>query len=260
MALLATSLAQGLFLSAFTVVLGSLLAWIVGKRVTEVWDERRRRRESDLTALAMFYQAYGEFFATWKLWNAHKRFGREPAGGLARLQSPDDVQWTLLERAAGVEGGFEALLVKLVSERNLDETDRTMLGCFREAYQMLREAIRKNTKLGWQASAADQGTEQRSASTVEPATGAEQYRAFKELAEYVAFRLQERPHKGRLAVPPKPVGLPDVSIEALLDITDRDRFHDDWWTTAANTLDPDRPGRITHPQQEPAPFWESSTR
>ena len=56
------SLGQGLITALFTAVVGSVLAWIVGTEVSYVWDERRRRRESDLAALATFYRLYGEFF------------------------------------------------------------------------------------------------------------------------------------------------------------------------------------------------------
>jgi hypothetical protein len=103
---------QGLITALFTAVVGSALAWLVGTQVSYNWDERRRRRESDLAALAAFYRLYGEFFATWKLWSAH--CDEDYAATLVR---PDQIQWTLLERAEAVEGGFEALLVKVASER-----------------------------------------------------------------------------------------------------------------------------------------------
>jgi hypothetical protein len=51
--MVAASLGQGL-IALFTVVLGSLLAWLVGAQVSYFWDERRRRRESDLATLATF--------------------------------------------------------------------------------------------------------------------------------------------------------------------------------------------------------------
>jgi len=234
MVLLATSLGQGLIIVLF----GSVLAWGVGNAVSYVWDERRRRRESDLAALATFYQVYGEFFATWKLWNAHKRSERKGSEGeLVSLVSPADVQWRLLERAGAAEGGFEALLVKLVSERRLYERDRKLLGCFREAYQMLREAIRDNKSLEWRASRKGKGL------------AFEQYRAFKSLAEYVAFRLKEPSPRPPLAARGKSVRARLAStavttptqehdaIEALLDITHHADFYGQWWKIATEELD-----------------------
>lgn len=213
--ILATSFAQGLIIALFTAVVGSLLAWVVGTQVSYVWDERRRRRESDLAALASFYQLYGEFFATWKLWSSHKRFGATPA-------PPDNLQWSLLERAEAVEGGFEALLVKLASERSLSDDEKRMLGCFREAYQMLRERIRENKPLDWWA-------------TPSGGQGFEQYRAFKALTEYVAFLLEASPKRRLLrTATPKPDR--KEAIAAIGEMTERSKFYGQWWKLATDHL------------------------
>jgi len=214
--MVATSLGQGLIIASFTAVVGSVLAWVVGTSVSYVWDERRRRRESDLTALATFYQLYGQFFATWKLWSSNKRYG-------AKLAPPDQVQWGLLECAENVEGGFEALLVKLASERSLNNDDKLLLGCFREAYQMLREKIRENEPLDWWASPTHSGD------------GFEQYRAFKALAGYVASLLESSP-KQRLLMPAILKPDKDEAIAALDEITKRRKFHDKWWRLATDQL------------------------
>jgi hypothetical protein len=216
----AASLGQGLIIALFTAVVGSVLAWLVGTEVSYVWDERRRRRESDLAALATFYRHYGEFFATWKLWGAHKRYP-------AKVGRPVDIQWRLLERAEEVEGGFESLLVKLASERCLDERDRRMLGCFREAYQMLRERIREDQNLDWWASDIHAGD------------GFKQYRAFKALAEYVAFLLETSP-KRRLLAPATSRPERSQAIATLVEITQRSKFHADWWKLATDELHLDR--------------------
>jgi hypothetical protein len=163
------ALGRGLLIAAFTAVVGSLLAWLIGMRVSYGWDERKRRRESDLAARAAFYENYGEFFATWKLWDAAKVHARTAL-------PPNTVCWDLLERASKAEAGFEALLVKIASERMLSMRDKLLLASFREGYQMLRETIRKNETLDWKASGSKEG--------------ARQYRAFKALAEYIAFLLE----------------------------------------------------------------------
>ena len=72
MPLPAASLWQGLIVVLFGSLVASGLAWVVGSRLTYMWDERKRRRENDLAALASFHQVYGEWFATWKLWSASK--------------------------------------------------------------------------------------------------------------------------------------------------------------------------------------------
>ena len=69
-----------------------LLAASVGSLLAYIWDDLRRRREGDLAALETFYRTYGEFFATWKLWEAHRRYRH------ARWSDPEAV---LLERRGG---------------------------------------------------------------------------------------------------------------------------------------------------------------
>ncbi|GAA0379452.1 hypothetical protein GCM10009530_32600 [Microbispora corallina] len=122
-----------LVVALITLVLG----WLVSNRLTARWDERKKRRELDLLALGVFYEVYGEFFAIWKTWsNAPKS-----------LHEDDDFGRTLLDRAAETEGKLESLLVRLASERKLSDRDCTLLGCFRQAVQSLRESIREKTEL-----------------------------------------------------------------------------------------------------------------
>lgn len=196
------ALPRGLVIAAFTAIVGSLLAWFVGNQVTYRWDERKRRRESDLAALSTFYESYGKWFATWKLWDASKRFPRTTS-------PPQDVKWRLLERASEVEGALEALLVKLASERSLNQDDRLQLACFRESYQCLRERIREDKPLGWLATGESQE--------------AREYRAFKGLSEYVAYLLEAGQTRQRS------VGTWREAIENLLGATMRKDVHDDWW-------------------------------
>lgn len=116
---------------------------IFGPRAAYRWDDLKRRRESDLSDRVRFYRIYGEFFAVWKAWDTH----------LTRpgIHAPSDAQWELLNRAAHVEGEFEALLVKVVSERQLGDQEVRLLACYRQAYQRLRERIREGCRLEWWA-------------------------------------------------------------------------------------------------------------
>lgn len=213
--LLGASIWHGLAIALFTAVVGSLLAWLVGTQVSFVWDERRRRREGDLAALRAFYELYGKWFSTWKLWSSAKHYGKT-------VETPEHLQWRLLERAEEAEGGFEALLVKLVAERQLNETESQLLGCFREGYQMLRESIRENKHLDWWASPKHRGD------------GYAQYRSFKALTAYVAFLLEASP-KGRLR-PAAAFPEEKNSVDAFLDITRPSTYQDAWWEIAADLL------------------------
>lgn len=76
--------------------------------------------------------------------------------------------------------------MKLASERSLNEDDKTDAPLLQEAYQMLRESIRKDLPLDWWASPVHHGQ------------GFEQYPAFKALAEYVAVLLAASPREESL--------------------------------------------------------------
>lgn len=236
MSVVATSLGEQLVV----VAVSAALALSVGSLVAYLWDDLRRRREGDLATVEGFYRTYGEFFATWKLWEAHMG-GEAPAEGSSTsasvqaplraetLAAPADVQWRLLERAAAAEAGFEAVLVTLASERKLADRDIKLLGCFREAYQMLRERIRENERLTWRASPIPD----------EDAVGFKQYLWFKSLAEYVVVTLADSPG------PWPPMGwlwpmrrrtTPDEAARSLRAITWRRAFKGRWWTIAEEEL------------------------
>jgi hypothetical protein len=127
------------FLGALT-LLG--LAWFVGQRLTVNWSLYQKRREQDLETARDFHLLYGEFFAVWKLWNYYHD-AAEPK------TFPDASRWALLDRACEAEGRFEAILVRLASNKELNDKDVEILGQFRQVYQTLRESIRDNIRLEW---------------------------------------------------------------------------------------------------------------
>ena len=153
------SIKAGLSLLVALVTLA--IGWVIGQRLTYRWNIRQKRREFQLSATQQFYAAYGEFFAVWKLWNR-----LEPEDKLR-----EERRWELHKRAAAAEAIIEGTLVKLASELALDGPQLTTLGRFRQSFQQLRQAIRKNRALDW--------------------TYAEhpEYKAFKELATRVAALL-----------------------------------------------------------------------
>lgn len=128
------------------VVLLTLLGgWFVTTRVTDRWDQIKRRREIDLTAAQDFQQLYGEFFAIWKAWNTVARHHLE-------IKNSAEAAWDCLNRAANVEGRVEALLAKISAERELTEHDIAALGGVRQGFQSIRLAIKKKEPLNWWAS------------------------------------------------------------------------------------------------------------
>jgi hypothetical protein len=124
-----------------------VLGWLLGNGIASKWEEVKKRRALELEALGRFYQLYGEFYEVWKLWTVYKK----NSNYLTNYERDPEKAWLLLERAAGVEGGFESLLVRLTQEHVLDPDDIDQLARFREAYQCLRESIRADVTLDWKA-------------------------------------------------------------------------------------------------------------
>jgi hypothetical protein len=176
--------------------------------VTSRWEEIKKRRTLELETLARFYSLYGEFFAVWKLWSVHKK-----SRYLAHHERDSKAVWELLRRAAEVEGGFEAILVRLTQERVLSRSQVTDLARFREAYQCLRQAIRSDRTLDWWNK--EHGD-----------SGHAQYTAFKDLASGVASILSTEP--GRVVRRPVRPS-PDAAMRNLTAATDSSRFRNSWW-------------------------------
>jgi hypothetical protein len=129
-----------------TALVTLLAGWFIGQRITDRWERARKQRELDLSALGELYSSYGEFYAVWKLWNRY----RDP--GDDRFAEPD-TPWELLLRATAAEAGIEALMVKIVTERELAPDEIAALGALRQAYHRLRHVIRRGQGLHWHSSA-----------------------------------------------------------------------------------------------------------
>lgn len=102
---------SGLIIASVAALIGVFIAWAY----TEQREQIRAGHERDLAAVAELYRAYGQFFAAWKVWNAHLRSDeRAPGTRMPRLGMHSDQRRSeLLAQAAEAEGGFEALLVRL---------------------------------------------------------------------------------------------------------------------------------------------------
>ena len=181
-----------------SVVTAALLAWLVGTRVSYLWDEVKRQRESDLAALEAFYDAYGGFFAAWKSWAVFNALPRREDS----FPASDPMAWEILSRAGKAESGFESILVKLASEYAHTDDECRLYAAFRQATQSLREAIRNGKNLEWKAQPLTTANANRidakrpddSLIDEERLNQYRRYRAFKALCEYVAVTLARGPH------------------------------------------------------------------
>lgn len=124
-------------------ILAVALAWLVGNRLTASWNLRQKQNEQAQARADDFFRIYGELFSTWKAWNFLLE-NKEENFALQRLE--------LFKKSASSEGAMEALFVKLCAELVLDDSELTRLGCYRQAYQSLRQAIRAGSKLDWGSS------------------------------------------------------------------------------------------------------------
>lgn len=167
------------------------LGWLVTQRITVAWNLRQKQRESDLATAHDFHRLYGEFFAVWKLWN----YSLTPNRGCTVSRAD------LLLRASSAEAGVESLFVRLSAGRQLKADDIRVLGCFRQAYQRLRETITENEKLDW-------------GSSTHP-----EYLAFKRLATAVALLIVSETSPSRAVA--------KAQADALIRITSNE-WEDNW--------------------------------
>lgn len=127
------------------VLLPLVVGWSLGRFIINYWDEKKKRRELDLETAMQFNKLYGEFKEVSRLWRVVSFTGRRAT----KLILPETTPLDLLKRAAAAEGGVEAIIMKLATERVLEEEDIETLGLFRHAYQKLREAIRDGAYFQW---------------------------------------------------------------------------------------------------------------
>ena len=181
--------------------------WLVTTRVSDHWDQIKRRREADQAAAQEFQRLYGEFYATWQSWNAI-------AKGDIHVGDKGEATRECLDRSARTEGELEALLAKIAAERELSDRDLAVLGAVRQGFKALRKAIRKEEPLPWWGS-----------EVVE-------YTAFKQLAVYTSRLLTSYS-----ASAPAPSN--DEAIGSFRAITSN--MNEKNWTKSAGELDsPDR--------------------
>jgi len=128
-------------LSAGVATLTLALTWFVGHRFSAKWALRQKRKELELSTTSRFYELYGEFLTVWRLWKVISEEVIPPTEEITRAK--------LLERATVAEGGIEAILAKISSERTLEADEIQTLGLYRQAYQQLRQSIRDKTLMLW---------------------------------------------------------------------------------------------------------------
>lgn len=137
---------DSIILEAVRAVFGfGLLAsgWFLGQKIVASWDIRKKRQELDIGAAVQFQQLYGELKEVGRLWRESRKSEASEIG------LPEGLRWSLLARGANAESKYEAVVMKLASERELAPDQLAALGLFRQACQQLRQSIRKNEEVSW---------------------------------------------------------------------------------------------------------------
>ena len=119
--------------------------WLIGQRIITFWDKRKKRQELDIATSKDFHKLYGEFKEVSRLWRTAKYDGERHVP----LEFPTATRVELLKRSSASEGGIEAIIVKLATERSLTDQEIKILGLFRQAFQELRSAIRDGRQFPW---------------------------------------------------------------------------------------------------------------
>lgn len=114
------------------------VGWFVGQRIIAHWELKKKQQELDVSTAVQFQQLYGELKEVSRLWRESRK------KQASSMDIPKDLRWSLLARGTNAESKYEAVVMKLASERTLSLTQLAALGLFRQACQQLRESIRLN--------------------------------------------------------------------------------------------------------------------
>ncbi|MEU8006226.1 hypothetical protein AB0B66_34135 [Catellatospora sp. NPDC049111] len=169
-----------LVVAVVSIVLGGAL----GGWITSRWELAKKRRETDLAAAEAFFAVHGEFYGIWQEWKGVRHW---PG-------FPDEVErerhrWELFARSAAAQSRVEALVTKLATERTLTDDERTLIGCYRQAYRTLSKCIETGISLGVPLQRRPDGRVLDSSYEVWDRSGAPTYVTFKELATAVGALL-----------------------------------------------------------------------
>lgn len=175
------------------------MGWLIGHALSGQWAKVQKRKEQDLIAAAEFHKAYGQFFATWKLWNYFLDQGDK---------LPGSSRWVILEKACQAEAVLEATLVRLASQRKLTEQDRNDLGKFRQIFQRLRECIRDSREIPWRHAEHPEYAEFKRLATRVAALVGEEILYDEDALKKIAANTFEPPDHWTNKLPSKPVDQP----------------------------------------------------
>lgn len=214
-----TEAVPALLTAVVTIVLGGA----IGGWITSRWELAKKRRETDLAAAETFFAVHGDFYGIWQEWKGVRHWQTFPDKA-----EPQRHRWELFGRASAAQSRLEALMTKVATERLLTDDERTLLGCYRQAYRTLGKCIEKGIALGVPMQREPDGTVMESSYQWWDRSEAPTYVTFKELATAVGALLA-RPG----ATPPK-----EHAMRSMRAITANRYERPDWFEYAREVLGP----------------------
>jgi len=120
-------------------LLTAILAYLVGNRVSAYWDYKKKRRELSIISMKEFNNCYGQFYTLWKKWNYT----------IKDENCTDERKISIMDEVLKMEANMETLFITIANERRLSIKEKKYLGQFRQAFQQLRNHIKKKEELDW---------------------------------------------------------------------------------------------------------------
>jgi hypothetical protein len=128
-----------LLTEALRLVSGALLlliTWKFGQRILVQWEGRKKRQEVDIATSKDLQNLYAEAKQISRTWRSLVKLNCNTAANITA-----EKHWELQTRAIEVESKYEAIVVKLATERKLSDGDIRFLGLLRQAFQQIRDDI-----------------------------------------------------------------------------------------------------------------------
>lgn len=138
-------------------IIGTLLAWTIGLRLSAGWDMRKKRAEFDQALVQEFNKVVAEFKAVGRereILNARVAGTQNPSAD--QQKAVDEIRRDLIKRAVAAESALETIFLRLLSEMDswlaahggsqaqreaARERQLRLMGLFRVAFRNLREAV-----------------------------------------------------------------------------------------------------------------------
>lgn len=146
----------GAIIGLAAAIVGTLLAWTIGLRLSAGWDMRKKRAEFDQALVQEFNKVVAEFKAVSREREILNRVAGTPNISADQQKAVEETRRDLIKRAVAAESTLETIILRLLSEmdswlaghgglREQKEAARErqlrLMGLLRLSFRNLREAV-----------------------------------------------------------------------------------------------------------------------